>query len=531
MQNTNLYNKNYNAYQPALPLDFTISYDKDIPEDDISRTVKSVAERINLAKYVNFSNRNSYGYDGVVMFKCVILGKTLKGYASVRDLEEFCKYDIRFKFIAEGNKPSFMAFERFIKNDLTMPIDDIFYEINKIIEEDIDINVKILYIDGTKFEANANKMTFVWKKSTQRYYINTWKKCIALIKRINKFMKNNGIDVYYSLIKEPNLLYMLEIAKKIEEYMKANSIEFVHGKGKRKSDIQKIYEDLKKYALDLYKYTMQFDIFGNRNSYSKTDPDATFQHMKYDYYNHTNVFKPGYNIQMGTSDGFIRNIYVSSDCNDIKTFIPFMEKYYQTYGEYPEKTPADAGYGSYDNYMYCREHKIGLYMKYSGYFKENEKTNKKNQFKAAHMRQKDGSYVCPAGHEFEFIKETENRTGIYVKKNQTLENKHCEGCPLKPKCTKSKDNRKIVHCEDYDGMKKEVNGNLATKEGKKLMKNRSIYAEGTFGIIKEDYHYNRLRRRGESGVKLEITLVAIGFNIRKYHKILMEKKKSTVLPN
>ncbi len=170
MKTNKLYKKDYNSYQPTLPLDFTVSYDVDIPKNDISRTVKSIVERINLAKYIDFSNRNTYGYDAVMMFECVILGKTLKGYVSVREYEELCRFDNRFKFITNGRTPSFMAFERFIKNDLTMSIDDIFIDINKIIEEDLDINVKILYIDGSKFEANANKMTFVWKKSSQKYY-------------------------------------------------------------------------------------------------------------------------------------------------------------------------------------------------------------------------------------------------------------------------------------------------------------------------------------------------------------------------
>ena len=92
-------------------------------------------------------------------------------------------------------------------------------------------------------------------------------------------------------------------------------------------------------------------------------------HMKYDYYNHTNVFKPGYNVQMGSSDGYIRHVYVSSDANDINTYIPFMEGYHLAYGDYPSKTPADAGYGSYDNYSYCKEHGIELFMKYNTYKK------------------------------------------------------------------------------------------------------------------------------------------------------------------
>ena len=61
---------------------------------------------------------------------------------------------------------------------------------------------------------------------------------------------------------------------------------------------------------------------GNRNSCFKIDPDVTFMHIKYDYYKHTNVFKSEYNIQFGISDGIIRNIYISSNGNDLKTYIP-----------------------------------------------------------------------------------------------------------------------------------------------------------------------------------------------------------------
>lgn len=104
--------------------------------------------------------------------------------------------------------------------------------------------------------------------------------------------------------------------------MKDEDIDFVHGRGKRRSDIQKLYDELKEHAMKMFEYTIHMDILGERNSFSKTDPDATFMHMKYDYYNHTNVFKPGYNIQIGVSDGIIRNIYISSDGNDINTYIP-----------------------------------------------------------------------------------------------------------------------------------------------------------------------------------------------------------------
>ena len=126
--------------------------------------------------------------------------------------------------------------------------------------------------------------------------------------------------------------------------------------------------------------------------------------MKYDYYNHTNVFKPGYNVQVGSSEGYIRHVYVSSDVNDLRTYIPFMEGYHMAYGNYPQATPADAGYGSFDNYKYDKEHGIQLYMKYSGMRKEAEKKTTKNQFTRAQMNpNEEDKIICPANHEFTLV--------------------------------------------------------------------------------------------------------------------------------
>lgn len=174
----------------------------------------------------------------------------------------------------------------------------------------------------------------------------------------------------------------MEVCDKIEELMRLKNIEFAKGKGKRKHQLQKHYEHFKDYAVKMWKYVMHMEICGDRNSFSTTDSDATFMYMKYDYYNHTNVVKPGYNVQIGVSDGYIRHLYVSSDAADINTYIPFMEGYRKAYGKLPERIPADAGYGSYDNYMYCKLNGIELMMKYNMQLKESEKTTDKNRFKS-----------------------------------------------------------------------------------------------------------------------------------------------------
>lgn len=498
-------------------------YYDDIDHDDISWTVKEVIEEVNIFKYIDFSLGNTHGYDDIQLFEAVILAFTLYGYASVRDLEKFCKYDIRFKFIMHGQTPSFMAFERFIKDRLTMPIEDIFVDINKYIEKQDSIDTDILYIDGTKFEANANKMSFVWMKATKKFREKRWVQIMKRLSSFNKYCEKNNIKLHFSILKEASFEYLFEIVSRIENIMNKEHIQIVHGKGKKKHELQRYQEGFEEDALKMWKYTIHSDIAGDRNSFSKTDPDATFMHMKYDYYNHTNVFKPGYNVQIGNSDGYIRHVYVSSDANDTKTYIPFMEGYQMAYGECPEITPADAGYGSFDNYRYAKEHGIGLYMKYSGMRKEAEKKTAKNQFKRIQMRpDENDEIICPAGYAFTLVDTRIERRGVYPREIEMYQNEHCEGCPFKSQCTRSEKGRTIQRCRELESYKKEVKENLSTEQGQRYMMQRSIWSEGIFGQIKEDNHYDKLRRRGISGVKLEILLVCIGHNLRRYHTRKLE---------
>ncbi|HAM30852.1 MAG TPA: hypothetical protein DCP49_05425 [Erysipelotrichaceae bacterium] len=161
-----------NALQPSFQFPLSFIYEDSIPSDDISRTVKEVVEGVNVFKYIDFSSRHDCGYDGLKLLQCILLAYALKGYASLRNLEDLCKFDIRFQFIMDGLTPSFMAFQRFIANNLRMSLEDLFVEFNRYFETHDHIHTDILYIDGTKFEANANKMTFVWMRSTKKFPSN-----------------------------------------------------------------------------------------------------------------------------------------------------------------------------------------------------------------------------------------------------------------------------------------------------------------------------------------------------------------------
>ena len=107
------------------------------------------------------------GYNPVNMLKTILFGYMDEGSISLRKLEDNCRVNLRYQYLMDGEKPSYRSFGYFIE-DLKVGIEDLFYGITKEITESEGVDLKHLYIDGTKLEANANKYTFVWKKARKR---------------------------------------------------------------------------------------------------------------------------------------------------------------------------------------------------------------------------------------------------------------------------------------------------------------------------------------------------------------------------
>lgn len=503
----------YSADQLKLPLDLSIKIDKDDP----LWMFLEIIEEVNLRKYLK-KHRGNQGHNNLMMMKVVLFAYMNQVY-SLRQMEERCRTDIRFMYLSEEERPSFMAFQRFINKQIKENIEDIFTEITETICEKDNANTRILYIDGTMIEANANKFTFVWKKTAEKTLSKINDRIKKAIKEIEK-----TTDIKYNQ-KEIEPRHVGGYIVKVFNYCQDHEIKFVYGKGKRKTSIQSHYDNLKQYFGKLEECLKKIEICGeHRNSYSKTDHDATMMHMKYDYYMNTGVFKAGYNIQLGESDEYIRHVRVGQDRTDAKTFIPFMNGYYKRYGEYPAISVGDAGYGTYDNYMYCATREIDAYLKYQLYEKEKTPEFKKQLFRSENLLQeKNGKLVCPKGREFRYVFDRENRETEYYSVSQVWECENCNRCGFKKQCTKAEGNRRIsinVVNNEFKAIAKE---RLDSAVGEQLRTQRCIQAEGVFGIIKEDWNYVRLHRRGLENVENEIYLVCIGFNLMKYHHKKLRK--------
>ena len=205
-----------------------------------------------------------------------------------------------------------------------------------------------------------------------------------------------------------------------------------------------------------------------------------------------------------------------------------MEKFRQTYGFYPEYPVADAGYGSYNNYIYCEQHGMKKYMKFTMYEKETkDKKYHNDPFRAVNFQiDEEGVLRCPNGKALNFAYRKAVRGNRYGRQEEVYICEDCSGCPFAEQCKKTEKNRTVRLNSELTAMHEEVINNLESIQGALLRMNRSIQAEGTFGIMKNDRWYKRIVRRGIESVRMEVFLVSIGHNLYKYHNKQMRLQKA-----
>lgn len=517
--NTGVY---YTPYQLKLPLEI----EKIIEISDPVYTFSEVLSHIDLNKYlvVKGHRRGRKRYDSGTMLKVVLFAFMENGYASTRDIEKFCKTDIRYMWLLNGQKaPSHMKIDNFMKDELTVGIEDILREINEYIFEQEKVDIEHVYIDGSKIVANANKYSWVWKKSSIKNRDKTFVKVTALIEEMNQTLLNHGVKI--ELRKEYAIEYLEDVLEQYAKLTELSPEKIVRGKGHRKSIEQRYYDNLFEYIERLKKYAHHIKTCGEqRNSYSKTDNDATFMRMKTDYMGNDQLL-PGYNVQLALCDEYIAAFDVKQYASDMDCFIPLMEKFKAIYGKYPKYPVADAGYGSFNNYLFCEEHGMEKYMKFTMYAKETEDEKYHNDpYRAVNFPiNANGNPVCPNGKEFHFLKERPVRGNKYGRTEELFQCEDCSECQLKQKCCKCEGNRIIQLNEELTCFHEEVVQNLNSIHGALLRMNRSIQAEGAFGTIKWNRAYTRARRRGLKGLIFEISMISCGFNLHKYH---LKKHKS-----
>jgi transposase len=506
-------------YQIKLPLDI----EKNIPADDPVRLLSAFVEGMELSDlYKTYGKIKKNQASPRQLLKIVIYAGMNRIYSS-RDIEKSCKRDINFMYLLEGKTaPDHATIARFISLHLSLCSKNILAEVSNALFELGEISGRHIFIDGTKIESAANRYTFVWKKAVTKNQTKLFTKIVEFIAECEEMY---GLKLVY---KDSVSLHSLKrIRKKLYAIKKAEGITFVHGTGKRKSPIQKSIETLEAYIEKLKEYSTKLHTCGNRNSYSKTDPDATFMRMKEDHMLNGQL-KPAYNLQHGVDSEYITWLTVNPNPTDTKTLIPFLKDMENHLGFKYTDIVADAGYESEENYLFIEKNGQVAFIKPSNY-----EISKKRRFKTDIGRMENMEY--DAENDFYVCKNKKELTVQYEKKKKTASGyqrtatvyrcSDCSGCPYKTACIKGNncktpmaERNKILYVSKTMKQKRmEDLERITSPYGIQLRVNRSIQAEGSFASVKQDMEFRRYMYFGKANVTAQSVILAIAHNINKLH--------------
>lgn len=573
MLTTNYYTDFFELGQRKINFNF---YELGLPDDDPVYTLKKVMEDLDFSGLLaNCSDKGRTGYNPIMMY-AVVTYANMRGVRSVDRIVELCERDLAFIWLTRGQKPKRDAFYEFKGKKLTSEIlDDLNYQFLRRLQKEGLVTLKELFIDGTKIEANANRYTFV-QRGTINYHLAGLLDSIELtFTRYNTFLQENGYGPRYDIgnaqmfviegmdkvrsvieknrkrklskhkklanntvieIDNCSPLEIRKLQKNLNTIASGEGIEFVYGKGKRKPEIQQLYEELEHLGQRLMGYKECFEIMGkDRNSYSKTDLEATFMRMKEDHMLNGQL-KPAYNVQIAVENYFIVHGYVSNDRTDYNTLIPVLEKHQKAFGSVLEEMTADSGYCSEKNLLYLKEKGIESYIKLQDHEKRKTRAYAEDISKYYNMRvevfEDEQFYICHDGRELRHIRtETKEQNG-YTQTFEVYGCADCSGCEHKARCLykynaeKDTERNKVMKInQQWDELREKSHANIQSERGILKRQTRSIQTEGHFGDIKENENFRRFNYRSADKVYKEFMLYAIGRNINKYCRFLNEKLK------
>ena len=272
----------FRDYNPKQILLCPQRINEDIAEDDPVRVVDSLIDHLKLDNFKKiYKERGRSPYHPKMMLKAIVYGYMNNLY-SCRKIASALRRDIHFIWLAGYEKPDHNSINRF-RNRLKEEINMVFTQIVLILAEKGFITLDVEYIDGTKIESKANKYTFVWRKSTEKNRANLLKKIEVLLGQIDEAIAQENVreDDKMSFTSED----LRTIAAELNQSLASSPKPQDRVQRKERSEKKKQIRQLAEYADKLDEYDQKLRTMGNRNSYSKTDPDATFMRMKEDAMN------------------------------------------------------------------------------------------------------------------------------------------------------------------------------------------------------------------------------------------------------
>ena len=490
------------------------SLDELIPATHSVRVVDAVIESFNVDDILSsYRGGGNSCFHPRQMLKVLVYAYLNNIYSS-RRIEQCLQENIHYMWLGGGIKPDHRTINYFRGKRLKGCFDALFTQIVELLHREGFVSLQVQYIDGTKIESAANKYSFVWRGSVEKYDARLREKTNAILKEIEKSIEAENND-----ISEDKTLSAEEFSSRVERIKKHMQRDGMTKQ--RHKQIKQLDSAVEKMS----EYDHKKKVLGNRNSYSKTDEDATFMRMKEDAMLNGQL-KPGYNVQISTENQFITNYGIYQRPTDTGTLIDYLKSFYQRYGITSTEIVADAGYGSEQNYEYMFTNGMIPYVKYNYFHKEQKRKLRNNPYLQQNLSydKENNLFICPNNknliHTDSYTRTTEMGYGSRVDR---YECEDCSDCPLKSECTKAKGNRIIEVNHTLNEYKRQVRELLTSERGLYHRSKRPIEPEAVFGQIKDARHFRRFRLRSMPKVNIEFGLVAMAHNLRKLAKLITDR--------
>jgi transposase len=509
---------NFKAYNQGQSKLFPERLDLYIPEASPVRLVNKIVDDLDISLITNsYKSGGCTGYHPKMMLK-VLFYSYLSNIYSCRKMEAALSESVYFMWLSGKQFPKHSCINDFRSKRLKNHINTLFTQVVLMLVELEYISLDVQYIDGTKLESASNRYTFVWRKSVEKHKAKLEQKIDTILKQIDEGIQEDN----QNQDDDSRPIDSTELKHKIDELNKKNKSQ--------DKPTKKLMKELKeKHLPKLESYEQKLnDIGEQRNSFSKTDIDATFMRMKEDHMRNGQL-KPAYNVQISTENQFITHYGIYQNPTDTRTFINYLTQFKSNYQRQSKVVVADAGYGSEENYNFLESERVEHYVKFNYFHAEQKKAFKTNPYRVENLyySQEKDYFICPMGQHMIKVSDYQ-KTDDYGRKSNLSKyrTENCSGCNIRSRCHKAKGNRTIEVNHNLRRHKQIARENLTSDIGLKHRSKRPIEPEAVFGQIKYNKGFNRFKLRGLEGVNLEFGLVAIALNINKMCK---KAKKNSFL--
>ena len=493
------------------------SLDELIPQVHPVRVISHIVDCLNISDLLSeYKGEGASSFHPRMLLKVLIYAYLNNIYSS-RKIEKQLYENIHFMWLSGFSKPDFRTINYFRGKRLVGKFDSIFTQVVEHLHSEGFVSLKTQYIDGTKIESVANKYSFVWKGSVEKYDKSLREKVDMILREIESVVSDEEQEDIEESFKTLSTEDFKKRVDRISRRMNENSSK---ENGKQIKQIKE--ESIPK----MEQYEDYLNIMGERNSCSKTDPDATFMRMKEDAMMNGQL-KPAYNVQISTENQIITNYGIYQRPGDTVTLISYLKTFEDKFGEHSPTIVADSGYGCEQNYEYMFNNNMTPFVKYNMFHAENKKKFKNNPFLSQNLyyNKENDFLICPMGQRMNFIGKRKNvsETG-YVSYLDIYQAQNCERCNMRGPCHKSQDNRKVEINHKLNYYKKTARDLLNSETGLYHRSMRPIEPEAVFGQIKANNLFKRFRLRSIPKINVEFGLVALAHNLKKIAKIKEENQ-------